>query len=249
MLDGFKNNQYFHVNWGWYGKSNGYFLLTALKPDTQGTGGSGHDYNSGQEAVLNIRPPKGEGEKAEGYLLASGAAKLYVSGTSSSITYSQSYNSSLVYNPLYDTYEYKLVDIVVDYFTGETVKNVFLPKVYEFPYNKGLREISLKLAGEGLEPGAYKVFGGYAPADNQTDVKPIMVPAGMKDFVMAIVDEDGTVRYANDATGVDAVKAEDDGNVTIYNLMGVKVYEGAKEDCTLPSGLYISKGGDKFIVK
>ena len=57
VVDGYENG-YFHLNWGWSGLSNGYFLITALDPDIQGAGGSSSGYNYDQDACLNVQPPK-----------------------------------------------------------------------------------------------------------------------------------------------------------------------------------------------
>jgi hypothetical protein len=47
----------FHINWGWGGMSDGYFVLSVLNPDEQGIGGSATSsaYNRGQEAVIGIQ--------------------------------------------------------------------------------------------------------------------------------------------------------------------------------------------------
>lgn len=47
----------FHVNWGWSGGSDGYFLITGLDPGMQGTGGSNGAYNSNQQAIIGVQPP------------------------------------------------------------------------------------------------------------------------------------------------------------------------------------------------
>lgn len=57
VCDGYSTDGYFHINWGWGGMSNGYFLLTALDPGSQGIGGSAGGYNFSQGAVTGIRPP------------------------------------------------------------------------------------------------------------------------------------------------------------------------------------------------
>ncbi len=41
---------FFHFNWGWDGKDDGFFLLAALRPE------EGRDYSGSQSAVINIRP-------------------------------------------------------------------------------------------------------------------------------------------------------------------------------------------------
>jgi hypothetical protein len=59
VCDGYNSQGYFHINWGWSGFCNGYFLTTALNPgDTQGTG-SGIDFkfNYDQSAVVGIMKP------------------------------------------------------------------------------------------------------------------------------------------------------------------------------------------------
>ena len=54
VCDGYRDG-YFHINWGWGGLSNGYFLLSALDPGQQGVGGSTSGYNSSQDIVINIQ--------------------------------------------------------------------------------------------------------------------------------------------------------------------------------------------------
>ena len=58
ILDGYTNDNYYSVNWGWSGYCNGYFLLTALDPEGQGIGGSDH-YNDNQIAIVGMQPDTG----------------------------------------------------------------------------------------------------------------------------------------------------------------------------------------------
>ena len=60
VCDGYRQGDFFHINWGWGGASDGYFKLTALDPDSQGIGGSSAGYNSSQAFVGNICAPRGE---------------------------------------------------------------------------------------------------------------------------------------------------------------------------------------------
>lgn len=62
IVDGYSSDGFFHLNWGWGGLSNGYFLLTALNPDDLGVGGGAGGFNSSQTATLNMRPPR-QGDK------------------------------------------------------------------------------------------------------------------------------------------------------------------------------------------
>ena len=66
VCDGYKyenNADLFHINWGWGGKSDGYFVLSVLNPYEQGIGGSATSsaYNSGQEAIIGIQKIGGTG--------------------------------------------------------------------------------------------------------------------------------------------------------------------------------------------
>ncbi len=60
VCDGYASGEYFHINWGWHGRSDGYFLLSVLFPEIQGTGGSmGNGFGLDQEAVIGIQRPNG----------------------------------------------------------------------------------------------------------------------------------------------------------------------------------------------
>lgn len=57
VCDGYSTDGLFHINWGWGGMSDGYFLLDELDPDHQGIGGgsdSGFKYY--QDMIIDIRP-------------------------------------------------------------------------------------------------------------------------------------------------------------------------------------------------
>lgn len=60
VVDGYRADGYFHINWGWDGSSNGFYLLTDLTPkDKQGIGGSAGGYAFMQNAIVGIQPDKG----------------------------------------------------------------------------------------------------------------------------------------------------------------------------------------------
>ena len=61
VCDGYDGNGMFHINWGWNGMSNGYFLLNVLDPDTQGAGSASGSYGyiEQQGMVIGIEPGSG----------------------------------------------------------------------------------------------------------------------------------------------------------------------------------------------
>lgn len=58
VCDGYDENNFFHINWGWGGNSDGYFLIDNMNPRAVGTGGGdGDGFNSGQQMLIGIMPP------------------------------------------------------------------------------------------------------------------------------------------------------------------------------------------------
>lgn len=57
VIDGYDGNGLFHINWGWRGLPDAYFVLSLADPGTeQGIGGSNGAYHSDQTALFNLRP-------------------------------------------------------------------------------------------------------------------------------------------------------------------------------------------------
>ncbi len=57
VCDGYNGEGYFHINWGWGGTSDGYFLLQSLNPDDLGIGGgTGGGFSFYQSIVKGVQP-------------------------------------------------------------------------------------------------------------------------------------------------------------------------------------------------
>jgi len=85
VLDGFDGEQLFHLNWGWGGGSNGWFLVSILNPgDNSGIGASSSSdgYSMGQRALFNLRLP--DNNNADTYLFIKDVS---ISGTSIRATF------------------------------------------------------------------------------------------------------------------------------------------------------------------
>ncbi|MBO4811907.1 MAG: C10 family peptidase [Prevotella sp.] len=56
VCDGYDSGDYFHMNWGWGGSSDGYYRLSLLNPWEQGIGGSStlDGFSYSQDAVIGI---------------------------------------------------------------------------------------------------------------------------------------------------------------------------------------------------
>ena len=68
VFDGYSDDDYFHVNWGWGGYCNGFFTLSALDPY------AGYSYNEDQRALLGMQP--NTGQEPEDWLYISDNIKL-----------------------------------------------------------------------------------------------------------------------------------------------------------------------------
>lgn len=81
VCDGYDGNGYFHFNWGWNGISDGYYLLDALNPEAQGTGGAAGGFNFSLNGIFGIQPPTGLPEETNpGLILQYGSTVASVSG-------------------------------------------------------------------------------------------------------------------------------------------------------------------------
>ncbi|MDD7318936.1 MAG: thiol protease/hemagglutinin PrtT [Prevotella sp.] len=65
VCDGYDSNDFVHINWGWYGKSNGYFMVNAMNPYDLGIGANGGGYNLGQEIIVGIKPATTANKKGD----------------------------------------------------------------------------------------------------------------------------------------------------------------------------------------
>jgi hypothetical protein len=118
VCDGYQGDDYFHINWGWGGQSDGYFRLSLLNPEEQGLGGSSSldGFSYGQDMVYGIRPPV---PGSTGYCLS--LEKFCLGGqgesalSSKTINSSQYYPYSFSFNLAYALYSYKYGDNTFDY--------------------------------------------------------------------------------------------------------------------------------------
>ncbi len=56
ICDGYDTDGCFHINWGWNGRCDGWYRLSALAPAEQGTGGGGRIYSDKHIAITGIQP-------------------------------------------------------------------------------------------------------------------------------------------------------------------------------------------------
>ena len=91
VCDGYADDDYFHINWGWGGSNNGFFTLTAFDPENPETNQS-DPYCEDMGMSINVQKPQA-GESTEPYcelgftILTTGATEL-TAGNSFSVGFS-----------------------------------------------------------------------------------------------------------------------------------------------------------------
>ena len=102
VCDGVNADGLFHINWGWGGLSDDYFVLTALDPDEQGIGGaaSKNGFSVSVEAVIGIKPDEGGSLKAPVVTIEEydGSFDYKFSKTEASKTENITFSTDLAYN-------------------------------------------------------------------------------------------------------------------------------------------------------
>ena len=58
ICDGYRDDNYFHFNWGWSGENDGYYKLSKLNPGGGGAGGGSYDFSEDQDVIIGIVPDR-----------------------------------------------------------------------------------------------------------------------------------------------------------------------------------------------
>ncbi len=175
VIDGYEvkgGAGYYHVNWGWGGSSDDYFLLSALNPTYQYTGGnagsSGYSYV--QYAVIGIQPAAEPMEKTTRFSVERVSIKDDTGSytrTSKSVDFPALTVSFSFFNTSYPEeareYDYaialyqdrKLVEILEQAPLKDAVNYVY--KTDALAFNKGISMGRPVAFGSGLSDGKYQI--------------------------------------------------------------------------------------------
>ncbi len=165
VCDGYSTDGFFHINWGWGGTSDGYFLLSALDPDNQGIGGSDAGYSSEQHVLVDICRPSGTDEV---YTMLT-AAGMTISATSAPFDSEITVTISTLVNDSYASpIDARLGIAFVNRTTGEHVNcmgwtNISLPSGYYYASLNVYIDLPLKA---DLPVGEYDVVPTFCLRDD-----------------------------------------------------------------------------------
>jgi predicted nucleic acid-binding Zn-ribbon protein len=160
VLDGYDDNGFFHVNWGWgqlHQSPDGYFLLSAMDPPVEGSGGGSGAYNYGQDAIVGI-DYKDAGPITETVRLATTA--LTVNGGTEALTIPKTQSFTVAYNVmsrLMNTYNVQLS--LGLYKDDSLIKQVGVKyAVSNYSPNGYTDNVPFTLTMSDLQPGQYKII-------------------------------------------------------------------------------------------
>ncbi|MDZ7738151.1 MAG: C10 family peptidase [Bacteroidales bacterium] len=227
-VDGIKYGHYFHINWGWGGNRNGYFLIDKLKPGS-------NDFSQNHAAVFDIQPyyyPTGVSLSDTIVPISLPAGSAFIMVEVIDEAYDNEYDITLITDSLMvdDKWimEYYLEDDSIRtgrVFTGEDI---------------------------GTDTVRFQVYDRY---DNFIDVEVVLTVADTTASATAIYDNvfDRTRIYPNPASGIINIDMGSNAipvYLRIYSSTGLLVKEISTppqrftvETGNLPGGLYIFEAG------
>jgi len=181
IVDGCDADGLYHVNWGWDGMSNGYFLLAMLNPDNQGAGGTSGSLGYGiqQEAIVGIGPSDTTNESVI-RLTASNftvEGKTLLSRNKTSDNFPKLKVKCALYNLTLPNEDRKF-DMGFALYQGDTMKDVLSTvNSLEFKAEYGYYDEADLYIGKGLADGNYQI-------------RPIARETGKTDWVLPILGKD-----------------------------------------------------------
>lgn len=198
VCDGYAGDGYYHFNWGWAGKSDGYFLLYVLNPSDQGIGGSGAGYNDTQFIICGIHPNK-EGDTSEYQ-----APVMYYTGDFTFGTYEK--NGSTATNVFHannhgtcggfynkSPYNAQVNIGLLVYDKDGKATPFFIAGDKNYATNYGTSWF--RVTPSGLDEGTYSVYPGYRVVGHEELLKMNCVN-GFRDHLILNVDAEGKLTYS-----------------------------------------------------
>ncbi len=213
VIDGYNTDGYFHVNWGWGGNSDDYFLIATLNPYDQGIGGgSDSGFKFMQDIIVNVRPNPTGNEREFYEICADGSLSINVSssslGRTARVSLPALYNLGRQYIGAYagigiEDNEGKLI---------ETAYNTGAPLTVGSGYLASYGTTVSFTIPEDLEAGEYRIYPYYRKHDDETTYGRIHVAYTESQYISMTVGSDGKATFG---TAAPQWKDLDATNITV----------------------------------
>lgn len=184
VVDGYDSADYVHINWGWYGRSNGYFMINHLDPTSLGEGGGAGGYNLNQDMVTGIQPAR-EGSARDHSLY--GGVRLSLDGPFGDTFNVMTYLENIDVEPFTGRVEAVLTDAdgnIAATLGGDDVTVPGFSKGYSGSLLFNPRTV--KSTVSGVADGTYRMCLGYK-ADGEDAYKILRHPKGKPAYADVVV--------------------------------------------------------------
>ncbi|MDE6010250.1 MAG: C10 family peptidase, partial [Muribaculaceae bacterium] len=197
ICDGYSQNEYFHINWGWGGYQDGYFLLTALNPASGGAGSYEGGYNSGQIILTGLSPNRSGATAGEQLALVSTGGFFYDLKDSVYYINEDPKGYNLMYNPLvYD--ETLIIGLkFTDLGNPDAAPLYSIAGSVTLEPQYGIGEMSCQTPE--LPDGIYSITPVFS--ESEDNWRPVLIPLGKQNYVRLTVADQ---RYSYENLGPDA---------------------------------------------
>lgn len=222
VLDGVNSDGYYHVNWGWSGMEDGYYMLSLLEPGSQGIGGAsdGSAFHYAQNMIIGIQKPT-EGTVPNYRFTCDGIGTVDATvGRGESVTLSA---EGCWNNSPWDVTA-NLGFAVLDA-EGKVVYRQMVKKDVNCPVANGFSRIECAMrVPDDLPAGTYSVCPAYQLSldDYATDRLMVVAP-GQPEQYRLVVDGDKLVYSTEGAYALNILSIRGDNNGDLENGITKKV--------------------------
>lgn len=161
LCDGYDEDDYFHINWGWGGRSNGYYRLSVLLPEEQGAGGSKNlsAFSFDQGVMVNVKP-QDDGIDETGRTLLTASTTQAVNPTYSRTTTTDDFLNVAFYTLFYNmTGSAQTFDVGLGLFDedDQLLQVLWQTELGELNYLAGYGYTTYATFGSSLADGIYRI--------------------------------------------------------------------------------------------
>ena len=199
LCDGYDGNGLFHINWGWNGTSDGFFVLSVLNPNVRGVGGGTAEdgYTHGQWAMVGLKPSVGNEVPAPTvYVYQLSLGQTQYSRNSST----EDFTSIGVYSSIYSNDASGNVDHAWGlYKDGECIAVLGLQSNIGLTQNTVESTNATVSFGANLPDGEYELYDIYRAVGTDDWYKAVGV--GTSHFIASISDNTLTLNFSSNQEG------------------------------------------------
>lgn len=197
VLDGVNSDGYYHVNWGWSGMEDGYYMLSLLEPGSQGTGGAdGGAFHYAQNMIVGIQKPVAGSQPNYGFTCEGITAVNKTIGRQETVTLT----ASEIWN---DSPNDVTANLGFALFNdqGESVYSQMVTKQQAYGVNYGEDKISCSfLIPDNIPAGEYTLRPVYQlSVDDYATNRPMMIMTGHISQLAVTITENN-ITYASKGT-------------------------------------------------